>query len=108
MSDLQCPARLLFLPLAGIEQHALIDALRQERVSAVWAATRAEGAEVAGQLGVGVQVDARASDPEQLAALIEDIADTTRGETTLLLSSIGPLEVLVDGDGVHRRSWSPR
>ena len=105
MSDLQCPARLLFVAADGFDRRALLAALGAERVAGLWAATEAEAAELAQALGLGVRVDERLSDPDQLDQLIEDVADLGRGETTVLLGRIGPLEVLVDGDGVRRRPW---
>lgn len=107
MSDLQCPARLLFVPAATSDREELIEALRGERVTGLWAVPEAEpaAAELAAALGVGVHADERLADSEPADELIEEVADTTRGETTVMLGTAGPLEVLVDGDGVRLQPW---
>lgn len=111
MSDLQCPARFLLLCGVGAPD---ADALRHQRVAAVYDGTGGRGgaaaADLARGLGLTVQVTARpfsaadvlARGPEALEQL-RDLADLHRGETVVVAATGAHgqrVEVAVDGDGV--------
>lgn len=113
MSDLQCPAR--FLVLVGPDAddaRALADALRHERIAAVYdEPSGPEGtAALAEALGLPLREVAHrpatsallAERPEALEEL-RDLADLHRGETVCVAAEGPPgsaVEVAVDGDGV--------
>lgn len=86
MSDLQCPARFLVVLRAGTYPELEHENVR-DRVDGVT--------------------------PDGLEAQLVDLSDLTRGETVLVTADALPpewpgergCEVLVDSDGVARRSW---
>lgn len=79
MSDLQCPVRVL---VASV-QHAVssADALGDERVALVLSESESEASERLAQR-LGTQVSVR---PDDLSTLLDELADTFRGETVLVL-----------------------
>lgn len=108
MSDLQCPAR--FILLTGLAGSAA-EALRHERVAAVYDAPPGPGAHALGRaLGVPVQVLARPIRVDDLLTrtdraldALRDLADLHRGETVVVAAEGSPgrrVDVAVDGDGV--------
>jgi hypothetical protein len=123
MSDLQCPARFLLL---SSPDASLAEALRHERVAAVYDGPPGSGATgpgdaladgLADALGLPVQVMARrlstvevlAEDPGALDEL-RDLADVHRGETVVVVAAGEPgqrVDVAVDGDGVRVERVSP-
>jgi hypothetical protein len=115
MSDLQCPARLLLL---GEPDPATAQALRHERVAAVYAGPPGPGAAELGRaLGLPVQdlarpialVDVLARAAGALDDL-RDLADLHRGETVVVAAVGEPgarVDVSLDGDGLRIAEVSP-
>lgn len=83
MSTLQCPATLLVVR----DDADLTEVFTGRRISHVWSADPAAGAQVASRLGVGCSVvEALASgEVHALREALGDIADRTPGETTVVL-----------------------
>ncbi|HEX6247893.1 MAG TPA: hypothetical protein VFZ64_08495 [Nocardioidaceae bacterium] len=115
MSDLQCPAR--FILLTTLDGSAA-DALRHERVAAVYDGPPGPGAHALGRaLGVPVQAMARpVLAPEVLGRsadaldVLADLADLHRGETVVVAAGGDPgqrVDVTLDGDGVRVVEVSP-
>lgn len=97
MSDLQCAARLFVAcPVDGDDGDLLASTLESARIAAVWSSplTRptAEGAAV--HLGAPVVVreelaepdPGAGADPVAVRGLLEEVADSYRGESVLLLT----------------------
>lgn len=115
MSDLQCPARLLLL---SEPDASTAEALRHERVAAVYDGPPGSGAAELGRaLGLPVQVLAR---PIRLVDVLareagalddlRDLADLHRGETVVVAAVGDPgarVDVALDGDGLRVGEVSP-
>ena len=93
MGDLHCPATLLLAAYGDAAQaQALAARLRSRKVALVWssdvAPARAYAQAVAAALGVGVSVRAELGvpDPDRVRDLLDEIADTHRGETVLVVT----------------------
>lgn len=106
MTDLHCPARILVTHVAGAEARAA--GLRGERVAAVWSAPGqgAVSAAVGESLGVPVSNDERLREHgpdesrdgvrQRFRDMVEEVADSFRGETVLVLAPVG----IDTGDGL--------
>lgn len=95
MGDLQCPVRVLL----ASEQQAVEQAerLRAERIAVVVSSSRAELAEqVARQLGVTLSVR-----PTELLSVLDEVADTCRGETVLVVSQTDAILALLESLGLR-------
>ena len=107
MSDLQCPARIIFARAGRVDE--LVAALAGERVSGVWAAEdrAAQGTaqQVAKALGLWARPDDRLRDVtaaetdtdavERVSRLVQEVADLGRGETTLIITDPGLIGLAV-------------
>ncbi len=111
MSDLQCAATLLLVPVDRAE--GLAGTLTHAKVARVWTGTAEHAVRVAelaaAELGVAVTTRSELDDPEQIDLSLSDIADEHRGETVVVLAGDGDavVEVVIDGDGWVRRPWAP-
>lgn len=110
MSDLQCAATVLLVPVD--RARTLGGQLKRARIAHVWASTTppvGRAAErLASDLGVGVSERTDLDDPEQLDLALAEIADEHRGETVVVLVPDGDavMEIAIDGDGWVRRPWA--
>ena len=100
MGDLHCPATLLLTAYADAAQaRELGERLRSRRVSHVWAGGSPEtwgtAEVVASVLGVGVTVreELGAGPGSALRAVLEEVADGHRGETVLVVTDAGVLQL---------------
>ena len=111
MSDLQCAATLLLVPVDRTP--ALSGSLTGIKVAHVWsgpAPDAVRGAETAAaELGVGLTVLDRLQPPEGLRAALAEIADQHRGETVAVVVDHDDaiVEVAIDGDAWAWRRYAP-
>lgn len=97
MSDLQCPARIVFVcidpPAPESAYDDVLPVLRGDRFTGAWTAPEhlALAERLTASLGVGVRADEEFSEATgnrwRISTVIGDIADQTRGEGTLVLAS---------------------
>jgi hypothetical protein len=114
VSDLHCPATLLLAPYDAIGEPAedgtrrLVERTATERVSRVYAGTRAEAVQTTRGLssgGVAAPAEQRPElDAEDVSGELQAIADLHRGETVLVLLPGPSVERALDAL-VGRRVW---
>ncbi len=111
MSDLQCAATLLLVPVGRAA--TLARELARARVAHVWTTTAPEAVQVAetaaADLHVGLTVLDRLDQPEKFRAALAEIADQHRGETVLVVvdHQEAVAEVTIDGDAWVSRPYEP-
>ena len=93
MGDLHCPATLLLAAYGDAAQaQSLGERLRSRRVAHVWTSDVARARETSDEAAsaLGVQVSVReelgGGDQVRIRAVLEEVADTHRGETVLVVT----------------------
>lgn len=95
MSDLQCPVRVLLASQSQATEH--IEPLRSERVALVVARVESQAAQQVAHT-LQAQVSAR---PDPLATVLDEVADTFRGETVLVISHASAIRTFLDSYVPH-------
>jgi hypothetical protein len=114
VSDLHCPATLLLAPYDAIGEpteegtRRLVERTASERLSRVYAGTRAEAVQTTRAMssgGVAAPAEHRPElDLDDVSAELQAIADLHRGETVLVALPGASVERALD-DLVGRRVW---